>query len=111
MKRLGLPFAVLVVAAMFATPLYAQGKASADQGKKVFADQKCGMCHTATRNSLADVGNKLTAEQIREWIQDPATAAQKSKSTAKPAMKSFKSLPQADVDALVAYLQTMKGGK
>ena len=111
MNRLVCLAAALIAVVSISAPGWAQGKATAEQGKKLFAEQKCGMCHTATRNSLANVGNKLTAEQIREWIQDPSAAAQKSKSTGKPAMKSYKALSQADVDALVAYMQTMKAGK
>jgi hypothetical protein len=34
--------------------------------------------------------------------------AKKHNATRKPPMKSFASLPAADVDALVAYLQTLK---
>jgi hypothetical protein len=34
--------------------------------------------------------------------------AEKAKLTRKPPMKSFESLPPADVDALVTYLQTLK---
>ena len=52
---------------------------------------------------------KLKAEDIKEWIVDPDAAAKKHSSTKKPAMpKTFAKLPPADVDALVAYLQTLK---
>ncbi len=109
MKRALLLAGTAVVAIMFCAPLYAQDKAA--EGKKIFDRERCSMCHTATRNSLADVGSKLTAEQIREWIVNPKQAAATAKSTAKPPMKSFANLSKEDQDALVAYLQTMKGGK
>lgn len=83
-----------------------------DAGMKVYAAQKCSMCH-----SIADVGNKklpldkvgakLSADQIREWIVTPAEAAAKAKSTAKPAMRAYPNLPKADLDALVAYMKSL----
>ena len=105
MKRLGPVVAGLAAAIMFCTPLYAQDAAA---GKQVFDREKCAMCHTATRNSLKGVGSKLTADQIRLWLKNPKQAAADAKSTAKPPMKSFASLSQADVDNLVAHLQTLK---
>jgi len=82
------------------------------QGEKVFADQKCSLCH-----SIGDKGNKkgpldgvattLKTEEIREWIVDAKGMTAKSKATRTPAMKAF-SLPKDDVDALVAYLGTLK---
>jgi cytochrome c2 len=88
---------------MFASPLVVQAKAA--DGKAVFAREKCSMCHTATKNSLEDVGTKLTADQIREWIVTPKVAAEKAK--VKPLMPA-KNLSKDDLDALVAYLETMK---
>ncbi len=108
MKRLVLVGVAMVVGVMFCAPLYAQDAAN---GEKVFQREKCTMCHTATRNSLKDVGSKLTAEQIREWIKNPVETAKKSNVTMKPPMRSFEKLPPKDVDDLVAYLQTMKGAK
>ncbi len=107
MKRVLLLAVAVIVCVVFAAPLFAQGTAA--QGEKIFAREKCGMCHTATRNSLADVGSKLTPEQMREWIQNPKVAAEKAKVTMKPPMRSFEKLSKEDVDSLVAYLQTMKG--
>ena len=105
MKRL-VPIAVTVlVAIMFSAPLYAQGTAAA--GEKIFAREKCGMCHTAKMNSLAGVGTKLTATQIREWIENPTEAAKTQKVTSTIKMPK-KNLTKADVDDLVAYLETMK---
>jgi len=108
MKRLVLVAAAVIIGTMFCAPLYAQDAAA---GEKVFARERCNMCHTATRNSLNDVGAKLKAAEIRQWIVNPTVAAQAAKSTAKPPMRSFAKLSKEDVDSLVAYLQTMKGGK
>lgn len=91
-----------------ARPAYAQ----ADAGMKVYAAQKCSMCHSIAgvgnkKLSLDKVGAKLSADQIREWIVTPAEAATKAKSTAKPAMKAYPNLPKADLDALVAYMKSL----
>ncbi len=109
MRRALLLVVAVIAAIMFCGPLFAQDKAA--EGKKIFDREKCAMCHTATRNSLAGIGTKLTADQIREWIVNPKQAAATAKSTAKPPMKSFQQLSKEDQDALVAYLQTMKAPK
>jgi mono/diheme cytochrome c family protein len=87
--------------------------ASPDDGAKVYAAQKCGMCHSVAgkgnaKGALDDVGRRLAANDIRQWLTSPKEMAEKHKAERKPAMKSFATLPQADLDALVAYLQTLK---
>ena len=67
------------------------------------------MAGKGNKNGALDgVGTKLSADDIRAWIVTPAEMSKKHNTTRKPPMKSFASLPQADVDALVAYLQTLK---
>lgn len=107
MKRLVLVVIAAVVAIIFCAPLYAQDIAA---GKQAFGREKCSMCHNAKLNSLEGVGTKLTADQIRLWIENPTEAAKNSKSTSKMKMPA-KNLSKADVDSLVAYLQTMKAAK
>ena len=90
-----------------------QGAATAAAGEKVFAAQKCIVCHSLAgkgnkNGPLDDVGTKLTAEEMRAWLVSPAEMGKKTNATRKPPMKSFASLPAADLDALVAYLQTLK---
>jgi mono/diheme cytochrome c family protein len=87
-------------------------QAQHDAGIKVYAAQKCSMCHSIAgvgnkKLPLDKVGAKLSADQIREWIVAPADAAAKAKSTAKPAMKAYPNLPKADLDALVAYMKSL----
>jgi hypothetical protein len=50
---------------------------------------------------------KLSADEIRAWITDAKGMTEKTKATRKPAMKQY-SLPKEDVDALVAYLSSVK---
>jgi mono/diheme cytochrome c family protein len=87
----------------------AQDKA---KGEKVFVDQKCSLCHSIAgkgnaKGPLDDVGGKLKADEIRAWITDAKGMTAKTKSTRKPDMKQY-TLPKEDVDALVAYLSSLK---
>ncbi|HEY2431053.1 MAG TPA: cytochrome c [Vicinamibacterales bacterium] len=92
----------------------AQDAAQVKKGQEVYTAQKCSMCHQVAgkgnkANPLDGVGAKLSADDIKEWIHDPVAATAKAKSTKKPPMPAkYKNLPAADVDALVAYLQSLK---
>jgi mono/diheme cytochrome c family protein len=82
------------------------------KGQQVFADQKCSLCHSIAgkgnaKGSLDSVGSNLSADEIRGWITDAKGMIAKTKPTRKPEMKAY-SLPKDDVDALVAYLSTLK---
>jgi mono/diheme cytochrome c family protein len=97
-----------VALVLSAGPAYAQ----ADAGIKVYAAQKCSICHSIAGQGnkklpLDGVGTKLSADQIREWIVAPVEAAKKASSTAKPAMKAYAALPKADLDALVVYMKSL----
>jgi mono/diheme cytochrome c family protein len=104
-----LPAAAFVIA--IAAPAAAQDAA---KGEQVYAAQKCQVCHAiggkgGKSSPLDGVGAKLTADQIREWIVKPVDAAAKAKSTKKPVMPNkYGSLPAADIDSLVAYMQSLK---
>jgi mono/diheme cytochrome c family protein len=80
-------------------------------GAKVFATQKCSICHSVAgvgnkKLPLDGVGAKLSDAQIREWIVNAPEAAKTANSTAKPVMKSYKLAP-ADLDALVGYMKSL----
>ena len=84
-----------------------------EKGKQVYAAQKCQVCHSVAgvgnkKGPLDDLGAKLTAAEIREWIVNAPEMTAKSKSTRKPPMKSYTTLPKEELDALVAYLQSLK---
>jgi mono/diheme cytochrome c family protein len=103
------------VAGMIVTagPAFAQNQAAAEKGMKVFTDQKCSMCHSVAgkgnpKGPLEDGVAKLSPEEIRQWLATPAEMAEKAHADRKPAMKSFATLSKADLDSLVAYLQTLK---
>ena len=81
-------------------------------GAKIVADQKCSLCHSIagkgnTKGPLDEVGSKDSEADIRAWLEDAPGMTAKTGATRKPAMKAY-SLPKGDVDALVAYLSTLK---
>jgi mono/diheme cytochrome c family protein len=83
------------------------------KGQDVYAKQQCAMCHSVAgkgnpKGALDGVGSKWTAAEIREWIVNWKEMATKHNATRKPPMKDYSALAKADVDALVAYLQTLK---
>jgi mono/diheme cytochrome c family protein len=108
-------FAMLlaVVVTGLARPALGQDTKAVDRGREVFTEQKCSLCHAIAgkgnpKGPLDDVGSKLTADQIRQWLLTPKEMAEKEKATRKPPMQPFTKLSKTDLDALVAYLQTLK---
>ena len=84
------------------------------RGQEVYAAQKCSVCHAIAgkggkANPLDGVGAKLSADDISQWITHPTEMTAKAKSTKKPPMPNkYGKLPAADIDALVAYMQSLK---
>ena len=108
-----------VVLAAVAAALLSPGLASAQdadkvkRGEAVYAEQKCSMCHSIagkgnTKGALDGVGKKLSADDLKQWIVNPKEMTAKTKAERKPPMKAYPNLPAADVDALVAYMQSLK---
>jgi mono/diheme cytochrome c family protein len=98
------------------TPRVAQSQ-DADlikKGQQVYNAQKCSVCHSIAgkggkQSPLDGVGSKLSADEIRQWIVEPIEMAKKANSTKKPPMpKKYDKLPAGDIDALVAYMQSLK---
>jgi mono/diheme cytochrome c family protein len=106
----------IAVGVAIAAPVAAAGQDDAQikRGQEVYTAQKCQMCHAIAgkgnkSNPLDGVGAKLTADDIRQWITHPTEMTAKSKSTKKPPMPNkYSKLPAAEVDALVAYMQSLK---
>ena len=113
MTKRVLPAAVLAVLAMLA-PLPASAGQDAKRGQEVYTAQKCQGCHNIAgkgfkNNTLDGVGAKLSAADIRAWIVTPKAMATKAGAKGKPPMPDrYAKLPAADIDALVAYMQTLK---
>jgi mono/diheme cytochrome c family protein len=81
---------------------------------KVYTDQKCAMCHSIAgkgnvKGPLDEVGAKYKAEELRQWMVDPAAMTAKHKAERKPAMPAkYAALAKDDLDALVAYMASLK---
>lgn len=88
-------------------------------GKKLYVTYKCDKCHTIAgrgtkkkNGELDDVGSKPVAE-LKKWLTTPAEMEAKLDSPPKGtdsmanALKT-KGIEPAEVDQLVAYLQTLK---
>lgn len=105
--------AVTVLMMGLGQPLFAQNAAAIEQGKKVYASNKCSICHSIggegnKKGPLEGVGKKLSADEIRSWMTDAEGMTAKTKAARKPAMKSYPNMAKADLDALVAYMQSLK---
>lgn len=106
------PAVAVVLALALAAPV--PGEDAVARGKQLYEEQKCRMCHSvggvgnAKGVALDDVGSKQSKETLRSWLTNPKEMAQKTGSTRKPPMKSFATLPPADLDAIVAYLSTLR---
>ncbi len=92
---------------------YAQDAKHIERGTKVYAEQKCSVCHSIagkgnSKGPLDDVGSRLTADDIRQWMVNPAEMTKKTKAERKPPMKAYPNLSKEDLDAIVAYMLSLK---
>lgn len=84
-----------------------------ERGKKVYAAQKCQICHSiegkGNKNGPLDgVGSKLSVDEIRQWIVDAPAMTAKAKAARKPPMKAYPNIGKEDLDALVMYMTSLK---
>jgi mono/diheme cytochrome c family protein len=102
------------LALAFAAPALAQDAA---KGKQVYdaATPKCKMCHAVAgegnaKGSLDGVGGKLKADEIKAWMRTPKEMSEKAKAERKPPMPAYskEKVSDADLDALTAYLLSLK---
>lgn len=104
---------VVVIVVLGATSGAASAQSAVERGQQVFTAQKCTVCHSVAgqgnkKGLLDGVGAKLSADEIRQWIVNAPEMAAKVKAERKPAMKPYAALPKDDLDALVAYLLSLK---
>ncbi|MEI6208983.1 MAG: cytochrome c [Desulfuromonadales bacterium] len=77
------------------------------KGEQIFK-QKCAMCHLV-KGKGGSIGPELTKVAARMKESDlTAKLENPKKSNPSTSMPSFKSLPKADMDALLGYLKTLK---
>jgi mono/diheme cytochrome c family protein len=113
MKRVVTGMASALALLLVAGSAAAQDAKAVERGKQLYGEKKCSMCHSIegkgnAKGPLDDVGSKFSAAELKQWLTDPKTMATKAKSERKPPMPSYATMPAADIDALVAYLQTLK---
>jgi mono/diheme cytochrome c family protein len=106
---------VLSATLILGMTLAATGTASAqvEKGKEIFTVQKCTICHAVggegnKKGPLDGIGSKLSADEIREWITNAPEMAAKAKADRKPPMKPVTTLTKDELDALVAYVSSLK---
>lgn len=90
-----------------------QDAARIELGMQVYEAQRCALCHSVAdqgnkKGPLDGVGDRLSADEIEQWIVNPREMTAKTEATRKPAMKAYPSLPAADLEALVAYVLSLK---
>ena len=83
------------------------------RGKELYAQNRCSFCHSVAgkgnpKGPHDGVGLRYDAAGLREWLVDPVRMARQTKATRTPPMIPFKDLPREDLDALVAYLSTLR---
>jgi mono/diheme cytochrome c family protein len=104
---------VLGALSVFAASSSAQDAKQIERGMRVYADQKCAACHSIAgkgnpKGPRDDVGSRLSADEIRQWMVNPVEMTEKTKAERKPPMKAYPNLPTNDLDALVAYMVSLK---
>ena len=103
---------ILTTAAVMLVANAAGAQDKVAKGAQVYTDQKCSMCHSIAgkgnaKGPLDAVGAKYSAADLKAWIVDAKGMTAKTKSARKPDMKNY-TLPEPDLDALVAYMASLK---
>lgn len=102
MKRAVMIMALFAVVILITVAAQAESK-----GEQIFK-QKCAMCHAvkgqggAIGPELTKVAARLKAKDLKEKLDNP------KKTNPSSMMPSFKTLPKAEMDALMGYLKTLK---
>jgi mono/diheme cytochrome c family protein len=124
MRALTAAALTVALAGIFASPAFAQDTKKdapldpklVQRGEQVYAEQKCSMCHSVQgkgnkAGALDDVGTRLSEEDIRQWMINPRVMTEKAKSTRKPLMPAYTKLPKEDLEAVIAYMRSLRGAK
>ena len=103
----------LVLGAVLVASQAAAAEDAIARGKRLFTESKCTMCHSVAgkgnlKGPLDGVGARLVPADLRKWLVEPKAMAAKAKAVRKPVMPSFETLKKEDLDALVAYLASLK---
>lgn len=102
MKRVIAVVAAFVLVALITVSAQAESK-----GEQLFAG-KCAACHVVNGKGgklgpdLTGIAIRMGGKDLQEKLENP------KKNNPKSFMPSFKTLPKADMDALLDYLKTLK---
>ena len=104
---------VLVLGGVLAASRVEAAEDAVARGKRLYTENRCTMCHSVAgkgqpKGPQDGVGSRLTPAELRKWLLEPKVMAVKAKAARKPPMPSFETLKREDLDALVAYLATLK---
>jgi mono/diheme cytochrome c family protein len=92
----------------------AQDAKQVETGKQLFSSKGCTKCHQVSgrgnkANVLDGVASKVSPADMKKWLTNPSEMEAKLDHKPKVKMSSKKpTLTNTDIDALVAYLQTLK---
>lgn len=92
-------------------PVAAQDPAL-QRGSEVYEEQRCALCHAIggkgnLKGPLDDIAGRLTEEQMRLWLVDPDTMAEKTKTRRQPPMPAYSDLSADDLEALITYMLSL----
>lgn len=107
---------ILLAGLVGAWPIYDR-QSEIDAGRRVYDARKCATCHMVAgkgniRYALDGVAGRLSAADLRRWLTD--TAEMEGALPKQPAvrmsewMDSNRKINDRDLDALVAYLRSLK---
>jgi cytochrome c2 len=98
---------ISVIAAFIAVALVTVAAQAAARGEQIFKE-KCAMCHVVKGQGgkigpeLTKIAAKLKDKDMRAQLENP------KRLNPATSMPSFKTLPKAEMDALLGYLKTLK---
>jgi len=101
---------VAVAALLCAGMAVAQDAAMIEKGKAVFDSAKpaCKACHNESKAPLDKYGATGTAEDAKAWLRTPKEMFTKTGKTGLMPAYNDKKISDEDLDALAAYLMSMK---
>ncbi|OGI43985.1 MAG: hypothetical protein A2V92_04160 [Candidatus Muproteobacteria bacterium RBG_16_65_31] len=84
-----------------------------EAGRAVYQAQGCARCHSIAgsgnpRYPLDGVGARREAADIRRWIMGAGEAEGRLPAGVRRAKQAYRKLPRRDLDALIAFLETLR---
>lgn len=92
------------------------GDALVQAGRRVYEAQGCARCHAVAgegnpRLPLDGVADRLDPQGLRDWALATGPAATALSPRAVGMKKTYQELPEADIQALVVWLRTLRMGE